>query len=273
MAVGPLRFIGRRLARFLSRPRPADVHPATSPAELVGPTLRPGDVLLLEGTSRFSTAIKYLTQSTWSHAALYVGDAVDPPGFVGEPRVLIEADINEGVRAVPFSEYAGWHSRICRAVGLTEHERARVIDYMVSRLGYQYDVKNIIDLVRYLIQTPPVPSRWRRRMLSLGSGDPTRAICSSLIAQAFQSIHYPILPDIEVTESSDPYCIDCREEIHYIRHHSLFAPRDFDVSPYFEIVKPRLAQGFDFHQLTWAEPDPEEGAESAQVLKARPARH
>ena len=272
MAVGALRFIGRRLARYLSRPRPVDVHPATSPAELVEATLEPGDVLLVEGTSRFSSAIKFLTQSTWSHAALYVGDVIDPPGFVGERKVLIEADINEGVRGVPFSEYAGWHSRICRGVGLTEHERARVVDYMVSRLGYQYDVKNIIDLVRYLIQTPPVPSRWKRRMLALGSGDPTRAICSSLIAQAFQSIRYPILPDIEVTESSDPACIDCYEEIHHIRHHSLFAPRDFDVSPYFQVIKPRLAQGFDFHQLTWAESTGGETSESQEVLRARPQR-
>lgn len=252
---GPLRFVGRRLAGYLSRPRPQEVHPATSPAALVEATLRPGDVLLVEGTSRFSTAIKYLTQSTWSHACLYVGDVIDPPGFVGPRKVLIEADINEGVRGVPFSVYAGWHSRICRPVGLTEAERNRVINYMISRLGYRYDVKNIIDLVRYLIQTPPVPSRWKRRMLALGSGDPTRAICSSLIAQAFQSIHYPILPDIERAESNDPRCIDCYEEIHHIRHHSLFAPRDFDVSPFFEIVKPRLAHGFDFHALTWAAAD------------------
>lgn len=32
----------------------------------------------------------------------------------------------------------------------------------------------------------------------------------------------------------------------------LFVPRDFDVSPYFEVVKPTLAQGFDYRQLNWA---------------------
>ena len=36
-------------------------------------TLRPGDVLLVEGKGRISGSIKYLTQSTWSHSALYVG--------------------------------------------------------------------------------------------------------------------------------------------------------------------------------------------------------
>ena len=42
-----------------------------------------------------------------------------------------------------------------------------------------------------------------------------------------------------------------RREILHIRHHSLYVPRDFDVSPFFEIVKPRLAQGFDHRALEW----------------------
>ena len=68
--------IGLLLARFLekplSHPPPFD---AVDPASLHA-CLRPGDVLLVEGRSRLSLAIKYLTQSTWSHAALYVGDAL-----------------------------------------------------------------------------------------------------------------------------------------------------------------------------------------------------
>lgn len=267
MAAGPLRFLGRRLARYLSCPRDIDVHPATSPAHLVEATLQPGDVLLVEGTSRFSTAIKYLTQSTWSHSALYVGDVIDPPGIVGDRKVLIEADINKGVRAIPFSEYAGWHSRICRPVGLSAHERARVIHYMVSRLGYQYDMKNIFDLARYLVPTPPVPGRWKRRMLTLGSGDPTRAICSSLIAQAFQSIRYPIIPESTVECSRDEQSPVSCEETHRIRHHSLFTPRDFDVSPYFDVIKPRIAQGFDFHELHWIDPETDDAA-----MQPTPAR-
>lgn len=245
-----LRPAGRRLARYLAAPRAVDRHSATSPGELVAAALEPGDVLLVEGTSRFSAAIKYLTQSTWSHAALYVGDRVDPPGFAGEPRVLVEADVVEGVRAVPFSHYSGEHTRICRAVGLADADVDRVCDYMISRLGYRYDVRNIIDLARYLVQTPPVPDRLRRRMLALGSGDPTRAICSSLIARAFQSVRYPILPDVDTTTDGPG-----AREIHHIRHHSLFAPRDFDVSPYFDVIKPRLAAGFDYRELEWAEPE------------------
>ena len=88
-------------------------------------------------------------------------------------------------------------------------------------------------------------------MLALGSGDPSRAICSTLIAQAFQSVRYPILPIIEAVASADPRCIGCVDEILRVRHHSLFVPRDFDVSPYFAVVKPELQADFDFRQLNW----------------------
>ncbi len=123
---------------------------------------------------------------------------------------------------------------------------------MKERIGYKYDLKNIFDLARYLIQTPPVPQKYRRRLLALGSGDPTKAICSSLIAQAFQSVSYPILPNIEADETNSKAAKKSQEEILHIRHHSLFAPRDFDVSPYFQIVKPSLREGFNHRELNWA---------------------
>lgn len=242
---------GRHLARYLTRPRPGIAQVSTCPPEKLKSTLKPGDVLLIEGSSRLSAAIKYLTQSCWSHAALYVGDVLGPPGPGEDAKVLIEADINDGVRAVPLSEYSGLHTRICRPVGLSSKEINSLIADVVRRIGHQYDLKNVLDLMRYLIQTPPVPVRWRRRMLAFGSGDPTRAICSSLIAQAFQSMGYPILPDISLEKSSDKSCANCYKEILHIKHHSLFAPRDFDVSPYFQVVKPMIEQGFDPHKVTW----------------------
>ena len=132
---------------------------------------------------------------------------------------------------MPLSKYARSNIRICRAVGLSEAERDAVARFMLDRIGYEYDLRNIIDLARYLFPTPPVPIRFRRRMLALGSGDPTRAICSSLIAQAFQSVRYPILPEIRRSRAhGSDYS---RREIFHIRHHSLFVPRDFDLSPYF----------------------------------------
>ena len=46
-------------------------------------------------------------------------------------------------------------------------------------------------------------------------------------------------------------CPGCMDEILHVRHHSLFAPRDFDVSPYFAVIKPTLETGFDHRALTW----------------------
>jgi hypothetical protein len=220
----------------------------------VAAVIAPGDVLLVEGNTRFSKAIKYLSQSTWSHAALYVGET--PPG--GEPgQWLVEADVVDGVIAVPLEKYAEMHTRICRPVGLTAEDREKVIGYALSRLGHRYDLKNIVDLVRYLLPQPPVPVRWRRRLLALGSGDPTRAICSTLIALAFQSVRYPILPTVTRRPAPREDCNDCYDEVLHIRHHSLFVPRDFDISPYFEVVKPTLARGFDYRRLRWEEAAPE----------------
>ncbi len=245
--------LGRRLANYLSAPKRQGSHLATVAPELLVAALRPGDVLLVEGTTRISVAIKYLTQSTWSHAALYVGDALGPASHGEQPKVLIEADLREGVRAVPLGLYANMHTRICRPVGLSAADVKKVVSYAVARIGHRYDMKNVLDLARYLIPTPPVPSRWRRHMLALGSGDPSRAICSTLIAQAFDSLHYPILPDITLEKSGDPVCKDCYREVLHLRHHSLYTPRDFDISPYFEVVKPMLAYDFDFRGMAWAE--------------------
>ncbi|WP_192036459.1 YiiX/YebB-like N1pC/P60 family cysteine hydrolase [Halomonas sp. YLGW01] len=244
-----LRLLGDCLSRYLTKPVPGARTQAPSDLESLAAALRPGDVLLVEGESRLSTAIKYLTQSTWSHAALYVGDAYSEAG--GGPRGLIEVDMREGVRRVGLDHFTDLHCRICRPVGLDDAEVARVVAYAGERLGYHYDLKNIIDLARYLIPTPPVPVRWRRRLLSLGSGDPTRAICSSLIAQAFQSIRYPILPCVTVTPSKDPRYPDGEIRVLYPRHFSFFMPRDFDVSPYFAVIKPTLEATFDHRALVW----------------------
>ncbi len=244
--------LGRRLAGFLATQRHVHGTTAPTPPERLLACLRPGDVLLVEGHSRVSTAVKFLTNSTWSHAALFVGE-VGRGRLADAAGLFVEADLAAGVRGVGLEEFAGHATRICRPVGLSDAERRAVCEHAIARIGHRYDLKNLVDLARYLLPTPPVPQRFRRRMIALGSGDPTRAICSSLIAEAFGAIRYPILPTPETRAAGRMDCPDCVEEVLHIRHHSLYAPRDFDVSPYFQIIKPTIEAGFDHHGLTWAE--------------------
>lgn len=255
--------------------------------------LQPGDILLVEGNQKISAAIKYLTQSTWSHAALFIGDALSrtdnqqaaaeaeeiatpenqtgdaddaalsPPAKTpmepipfDQQKNLVEVEMGVGCIAVPLSKYQTYNTRICRPVNLTPEDRAAVVKFMVDHIGIRYDTRNILDLARYLFPTPPVPVRWRRRLIQLGSGEPTRAICSTLIAQAFQKVNYPILPRIEYVKGQRrASSVYSRREILHIRHHSLFTPRDFDLSPYFAILKPTIEHGFDYKRVEWAKPD------------------
>jgi len=242
--MGPMfDIVGRLIARLQ---KPANCEPFT-PNDLTGlrETLRPGDVLLVEGKGRISGGIKYLTQSTWSHSALYVGPMAGA-ATDGESHVLIEANIDEGVVSAPLSKYLHCQTRICRPVGLSEADCDRVCRYASERIGLGYDFKNVVDLMRYLFPWP-VARRWRRT-IALGSGDASRIICSSLIAQAFDAVRYPILPKITHVDSQT-----ARREIAEIRHSSLYAPRDFDISPYFMVVKPTLARGFNYKDMHWAD--------------------
>ena len=241
-----LHSIGRVIARYLEKQVGDEPFTPSDPAAL-RQSLEPGDVLLVEGNSHISGVIKYLTQSTWSHAALYVGPIGGANTPEGEPHVLIEAELSEGVVSSPLSKYYSYHTRICRPIGLSQEDRNSVCQYAIERIGFDYDFRNIIDLMRYLIPLP-VPQRWRRRMIALGSGNPTRIICSALIAQAFEVVRYPILPNITRIESEA-----VRREILQIRHSSLYAPRDFDISPYFQIVKPTLLGNFNYKFMDWAD--------------------
>jgi len=256
--------IGRWFARRLQTESSGYEPYTPSDPETLRRTLEPGDILLVEGNQKISAAIKYLTQSTWSHAALYVGDMLPEPEDGSERPRLIEVTMGDGCVAVPLSRYRTYNTRICRASGLTPEDREQVVAFMVDKLGLRYDMKNIFDMLRYFFPAPPVPVRWRRRMIAFGSGDPTRAICSTLIAQAYEAIRYPILPEITLAPGrASAQSHFSRQEILHIRHYSLYTPRDFDLSPYFRIVKPTLEYGFDYRTVVWGDLGPPGDAQPA----------
>jgi hypothetical protein len=239
---------GSKLAAYLSKPSPGYEYFSLISGKSLFDTLEPCDLVLVEGNSKISTAIKYLTQSTWSHVAIFIGHNAKYGGSYLKP--LLEADLINGVQTVPLDHYKNFNIRICRPINLNDEDKEAVIEFVCQRLGHQYDTKNIFDLMRYLMPTPPVPARYRRNLIAFGSGDPTKAICSTLIAQAFQSVRYPILPrsDIELSGSAESKSdtLVLRQ-----RHFSHFTPRDFDLSPYFEVVKPTVERSFDYKKIRW----------------------
>ena len=252
--------VGRLIARYLQQPVHGYEPFAPSNPDALRRVLQPADILLVEGNTHIAGVIKYLTQSTWSHAALYVGPIAGRTEPDGEPHVLIDANVGEGVETAPLSKYAKFHTRVCRAVELSAADADLVCAYAIARIGFAYDLKNIIDLMRYLFPLP-VPQRWRRRLIALGSGDPSRLICSALIADAFRAVKYPILPKVMRSGSRQ-----IREQMAEIRHSSLYCPRDFDISPYFNVVKPTIATGFNSKALRWA-PSPQTAMDNSVEIE------
>ena len=261
-------------ARVLTKPRGNYnlIHPNN--LDNLRGVLQKGDVILVDGEQRVSEVIKYLTQSSWSHSALYVGDefirrqpaqrdALFRTHGVDANHLLVEALLEDGVTAAPVSKYQPFNLRICRPRNLRREDLQRILDEVIAQIGLRYDVKNMIDLARYFFPVSLIPRRFRRRALALGSGLPTQVICSSIIARAFQNVGFPIHP--AMTPSTDPLpqarWLDRfrRRQAPYpgVFHReapTLITPRDFDLSPYFDIVKFNgvEAVNFDYRRIRWA---------------------
>src|SRR6202163_1700532 len=137
-------YLSANILKYLAQPTGRYAPFYAPDPEVVRKTLQPGDILLIEGNSRLSATIKYLTQSTWSHAALYVGERPGDVSPSGEPNVFLEAEADTGVVTVPLSKYVRFHTRICRPVGVDGANRQKVIDYALQRIGMQYDSQRIL---------------------------------------------------------------------------------------------------------------------------------
>ena len=98
--------IGNRLAAFLSKPLPGYRRVDTVTVDAIAEILLPGDVVLVEGDTRISVAVKYLTQSSWSHACLFVGDS----GSSSLELCLLEADLQGGGQANSAAALFGFQS-------------------------------------------------------------------------------------------------------------------------------------------------------------------
>ncbi len=233
-------WLGRKISDWLTVEKPPD-HTPLCDFERLRYEIRPADVLLVEGRSRVSEVIKNITQSPWTHSALYLGrlSDIDDPDvrehvslfYDGDPndQLVIEALLGEGTIVSPLEKYHRDHLRICRPAGLSRQDAQAVIAYAVCHLGCDYDIRQLLDLARLLFPYGIVPRRWRSSLFEHNAGIPTRTVCSSMIAAAFNHVHFPVLPVVERME-------DGKLRL-YKRNSKLYTPRDFDYSPYFEIIK------------------------------------
>lgn len=220
--------------------------------------IQPSDVLLIEGRSRASNIIRAITQSPWSHAILYIGrlDEITDPTFhriverhshfTPETQLVIESELGLGTMISSIDKYRYDHIRILRPRGLSKSAAPQVIYYAIGRIGRSYDVRHLLDLARFLFPWSLFPKRWRSTLFQHNALQPTRDICTTMIANSFHSVHFPILPIIRKNEAKELELIE--------RNVNLFTPSDFDFSPFFDVIKypivPLDAQG-EYKNLNW----------------------
>ncbi|MEO5378622.1 MAG: hypothetical protein H7832_12690 [Magnetococcus sp. DMHC-6] len=226
--------------------------------DLLSSKVKPCDVLLVEGRSRCSEVIKTITQSPWSHSVLYIGrlsETEDPllrqkimAYHHGDPdeQLILEAVLGQGTILSPLSLYRNHHLRICRPQAISPHDAIKVIEHLLNRLGSDYDLRQILDLARFLLPYGILPRQWRSTLFAHSAGETTRTVCSSMLALAFMSVSFPILPVVQRDKNGQIRL--------YRRNFRLFTPRDFDHSPYFEIIKYPLIGHDDlanYRNLPW----------------------
>jgi len=206
-------WITRKIVDYLTEPLPHYQRFVWNDPQALRRHIRKGDVLLVDGDNRVSQIIKYLTQSCWSHAALYVGDELLRRGgetadrareVYGEDAedLLVEA-LPHGVVASPLSKYIDFNIRITRPHRLRPEHLKVIVDDALAAIGWRYDLRNVLDLARYLVPVHLVPNFLRRTALHFGSGEPTEVICSSLLGRLFEKVRFPILPQIEYPDAFD----------------------------------------------------------------------
>ncbi len=77
--------------------------------------------------------------------------------------------------------------------------------HVIDHLGVRYNVRHIFELARFFLPVSLVPRRWRRAALTFGTSPSGRAaICSTMIAEAFERVGYPILPEVVLIDAVAP---------------------------------------------------------------------
>ena len=107
-----LRLIGTQLAKYLTKEHIYEDHYFRISIDDIKSALEPGDVVLVEGQSRVSSAIQFITNSNWSHAAVFIGKT----DFFS--HCLIEVNAVNGCTYTDINTYKHHNLRICRPIFL-----------------------------------------------------------------------------------------------------------------------------------------------------------
>jgi hypothetical protein len=213
------RLLLHLLTAFLTQPVKRHGPAADADPAFLSAILRNGDVLLTEGNTRAAALVKRLTRSTWSHVAMYVGPLEEGP----DPRCIVEADIAEGVRSIRLSELEALNVRVLRPMGLDDAARGRLAEWVVGRIGGEYDLDHAYALARRFLPAPP------KEALPIASNgiaeSAGRFICSTLLAHAFALVGAPIAPNHKAVTAVGA------AEHHYV------IPSDFETAPVFKVVQ------------------------------------
>ena len=228
------------MTNWINRERPARQYPL-SDFDRLSDELKPCDVLLVEGRTRVSGIIRWLTNSPWTHAALYIGRLNDLEDerlratiaslYSGDAceKLIVESLLGHGTIVRALSSYKGEHLRICRPSRLSQSDAISVTRHAASHVGLDYDVRQILDLARFLFPWFLLPRKWASTLFRRSARRPEKTVCSTMIADSFGHVRFPILPLVKHTEEGEPRF--------FRRNPKLCTPSDFDYSPYFKIIK------------------------------------
>ncbi|MGX5174035.1 YiiX/YebB-like N1pC/P60 family cysteine hydrolase [Aliikangiella sp. IMCC44653] len=232
--------IKKRLENWLNKEKPPSTFPICD-YEKLSYGVRPGDVILVEGRSRVSDVIKVISQSRWTHSALYIGRLHDiqDEGYraklqkfypaAPDQQLLIEGILGKGMIVTPLADYSKDNLRVCRPSTLSAQDAQNVVNFAVDKLGVGYNVRQLFDLARFIFPWRILPRRWRSTLFTRKQDEVTKTVCSSLIADAFYSVKYPVLPLFRRHGKDGLELVP--------RNTRLYTPADFDYSPYFDVKK------------------------------------
>jgi|SoiMethySBSTD1v2_1073268.scaffolds.fasta_scaffold291715_3 Orthopoxvirus protein of unknown function (DUF830). len=194
-------------------------------------SLRPGDVILIEGEHWVSDWIKVFSYHTWTHCVMWVGESPTlpkgtSPEFVERGGNVVESlmkddDGNQrGIVLSSLDRYRDCNLRVCRPIGITRERLRRVIRFALEHIGCEYDELNLTEFVHFTFANDNDPTK------VLGQMDAGKYTCSSLVAAAFESVGFPVMHFYDQSQNK------------YVPYHpSQVQPKDFDLSLNFQIMK------------------------------------